>query len=417
MDTRDLTRFKMYAPFVKSLEIYGEHARNYETTNWQALAAYAKNTTLLPNLVRLTLTAPFPISSRNQLLWIRTFLGPSLLEIQVIKMGSSFPSVSFPVASCLLKHISSISPRVQRFSIFIEPEASHGPEEDSVMMGFWEPPLHGYFKNLLALQELTCTEIILQPEAFPSITQLPLLERLEIWVDGEDMGIWKSVDPKSLPPNPFPSLRTFSLRRADAGEAFIVLECPAFKNLSSLYIGLDHWPDDPEDEHWEQQLIDLIARFCPRLTSLSIDFDENDNYPHTLRNLTEPTTNGDSALSSMSRLPLQTVCLTKAIVGDNVEDSVDADDLKAAWPLVTTLHMPHVLGPFGILCEFSQMPNLQQLTLHLVLDSLHLDDDFFAQPPGSLSLHTLESSFAMELEDRLDIIARCVILIRYMHTS
>ncbi|KAG8730019.1 hypothetical protein FRC10_003204 [Ceratobasidium sp. 414] len=398
--SRDPTRFDIYAPFVRSLEIYGKGSGEYDVTNWKALAQYARD--ILPNLVQLTLTAPFSITGRHQLFWIRTFLSPSLLDIHVVgEPTGELPLVHPRVALSLLKHISELAPMTQRLSVYIEDEDEVRLDEDSEMIVFWEPQLQSCFKNLRSLRELTSTAAVITPEMLPIVASLAYLEVLNIQLpcDGS-MGVWKTVDPKSLPANPFPALKHFSLCGADAGEAWIVLDYSAFPNVPSLRLELDHYPTPDElgpgttQPPWEYQLIKLIVRTCPHLTNLDINFDESDHSPCNLRS----PSNGWNALLLMSKFPLQTVCISSAafgLIGDS--DVVTRDELRVAWPHVTRLSMPHLEAHFNLLYGFSQLPNLQELTLRLYLECDSIDDSFFERPTGSLSLRMLRGSACMFL--------------------
>ncbi|KAG9093658.1 hypothetical protein FS749_013994 [Ceratobasidium sp. UAMH 11750] len=299
--SQNLTRFKFYAPFVKSLEIYGERSQEYEV---------------------------------------------------------------------------EVAPEVRHLSLFIEGEQLGRPEEDVDMMGFWEPPLSGCFKNLPTLQAITSTEAMLGADVLWIVAGLPELKVLDIWMRGGFTEIWDELDPKSLPSNPFPALEHFCMRGADTDEVWTVLRHPLFGNLSSLRLSFHERPTREEavDEPWEYQLIELIAQASPRLTSLNIEFDESHVY-FELSDLLDPTSNGSSAL--------------------DFQYSIRSDDLKLAWPLVTKLSMPRLKARFKELYKFSQLSSLQELTVLLDLQADSLEDNFFERPTGSSSLHTLRASTLM----------------------
>ncbi|KAG8716725.1 hypothetical protein FRC08_008924 [Ceratobasidium sp. 394] len=401
--SRDLTRFHIYAPFVRSLEIYGEDVEEYKITNRKALAQCAKDTPFLPNLVRLTLTSLFAITGQSQLFWIRTFLSPSLLEILVVgKPIEELPLIQMSLVPSLLQHISEFAPKTQQLSLFIEHNEFSRPRKYFEILA----SLRSHFKTLGSLRQLTSTDAVITPSVLPVIASLANLEVLNINRPYDGSDICGSVDPKSLPPNPFPALKHFSLCGADAGEAWSVLEYSIFSNLSSLRLEFRHYPTPDELGHgnmtpWEYQLVDLITRTCPHLTDLHLNFDENGN---SVGNLRSPSNVG-SALQLMTNLPLRVVCIASAhfgLVGDS--DVVTRDELEIAWPLVTKLSMPHLEAHFKLLYEFSQLPNLQELTLRLYLEDESIDGNFFEQPTGSLSLRTLWGSgsmFFVEAEAKL----------------
>ncbi|KAG9121438.1 hypothetical protein FRC07_002606 [Ceratobasidium sp. 392] len=407
-ESRDFTRFKLYAPFVRSLEIYGKDDMEYEFAQWKKLGQYAKAEPLLPNLVQLTLAAPFLIKSQQQLLWIRTFLAPTILEIRVFRSVDESPLMHMPTVLSLLKHVSTIVPQIQQLSVFIEHEDYLRPDDDADVLGFWEPSWYSYFKNLSALRELTCTEAVLVPKAFSTIARLTSLSVLNIWVEGGAYTVWASLNQNCIPPNPFPALRHFSMRGAHAGDVCIVLDCLAFPHLSSLRIGIDVQADnDPlANGPWEYQLVELITRACPRLADLRIDFDESDRYDEPC-NLLLPAKNGSNAIMVMSKLPLETLYISSAILGDTCESfPIDskycADYLMTAWPQLTRVHLPRFLGNFNCLYEFSQLPNLEELTLRLLFDYPSFEENGFNYGTdldelefGTAPLNTLGTSYLM----------------------
>ncbi|KAG9076072.1 hypothetical protein FS749_012189 [Ceratobasidium sp. UAMH 11750] len=299
---------------------------------------------------------------------------------------------------------------IQRLSLFIEEERFRRPEEDADMMGFWELPLSDCFKDLPALQEITSTQAILGADVFRVVSGLAELKVLDIWEHGGFRGIWEKPDPKSFPLNPFPALEHFSMRYTDAKRVWSIFECPVFSNLSSLRLGfyIRPIPEEAGDAPWEYQLIQLIARACPRLTALNIVFDEY-RVQDDPADLLELAPDGGTALSSMSKLPLQTVHLSNAVLGLE-PNSIRADALQLAWPLVTELSMPHLLAGFEELYKFSQLPDLQELTLRLYLEEGSLKDDFFERPIGSSSLRTLRGSIETYIDvDEPDIAAKALL--------
>ncbi|KAG8681784.1 hypothetical protein FRC09_017232, partial [Ceratobasidium sp. 395] len=287
------------AIYIKMFEKYPKcvdhmDATGYKFSGWRELGQYAKVAPLLPNLVQLTLTA-YPIESQQQLMWMRTFLAPTTLGIQVFRPTvNNTPLMSMPAASNLLKHVSTVAPGVQRLSLFIQHEEYYQSEGDADVIGFWEfSPLQYYLGNLTALQELTCTEAALAPEVFSIIAQLPNLRVLNIYPIGRAYSVWASLNRKCVPLNPFPALEHFSMRVALTGDVLTVLGCLAFPNLSSLRLGIGQRPNPDyaiDDQVWEYEIVELIAEGCPHLKELRIDFDETHSY-RELRNLLTPVGN------------------------------------------------------------------------------------------------------------------------------
>ncbi|KAG9121477.1 hypothetical protein FRC07_002557 [Ceratobasidium sp. 392] len=353
------------------------------------------------------------------------FLSPSVIEIQVARPDDETPSIAMPTSLCLLRHISTIASGVQRLSLFIRNNDDDEREVDPDATWFWEPPLHSSLRSLAALQELTCTQVVLAVETFSVIASLTSLSVLNIWMDGGTSDFWDSPYRKYLPPNPFPALKHFSMRGVDAVDSWFVLGSLAFQNLPSLRLGLEYHPDPdmagPGDDPWEYELIELIAKTCPRLTELRIDFDEDGRYDEP-RNLFAPAERGGDAIMAMSKLPLETLYISSALLGDTCESfPIDskycADYLMTAWPQLTRVHLPHFVGHFDSLYEFSQLPNLEELTLRLFLDcfsfeegNFNYDTDLDEIETGSAPLSTLSTSYMMLLSEvASDLTARALL--------
>ncbi|KAG8711939.1 hypothetical protein FRC08_015228 [Ceratobasidium sp. 394] len=408
--SQNLARFRLYAPFVKSLEVYGRDSQEYEVKGGEVLVQYAEDGTLLPNLLHLTLTAPFRIKDHHQMFWIQTFLAPSTLDVRVIRTLRRLSPVRIQIARRILTRISEIAPNIQRLSLFTAAEGIDSPG-DAGMASLLELPLSDCFKNLPALQEITSTEAILGANVFRAVSGLAELKVLDIWVFGQIGAIWEELDLSSLPLNPFPALEHFSIRGTDfERDRSIFSTLPLFSNLSSLQLGFNVRPTPQEEgaAPWEYQLIELIARECPRLTALNIVFDEDLDHQDSA-DLLKLAPDGGTALSSMSKLPLKTVHLSNAVLGPLAgPNSVRADALQLAWPLVTELRMPHLRAGFEELYKFSQLPNLQELALGLNLRRNRLNDDFFGRPIGSSSLRTLRGSTITDINTAPDISARAL---------
>ncbi|KAG8714474.1 hypothetical protein FRC09_017572 [Ceratobasidium sp. 395] len=312
------------------------------------------------------------------------------------------------MALYLLRHISMIAPAIQRLSLTIESEIHDDfPLDNDLDIAWsWEPPLHDCLRSLNTLQELTCTDMIFVPQAFSAIARLSNLNVLNIWVDGMDPCIMLNENKNCMPADPFPSLRQLSICRADAASIFLAFEYLTFQNVSSLRLGIGHQPLDEDvmgGYSHECQLAKLIAKSCPRLTDLRIDFN---GYPQP-RNLLEPSESGNTAVMAMSRLPLDSLYISSALLGNMgesfpIKNSIyNASYLMIAWPKITKIHLPQLWGHFNCLYEFSRLPNLQELTLRLGLDYANFNgyigfnykDNLDELLTGSSSLRILGASW------------------------
>ncbi|QRV97400.1 hypothetical protein RhiJN_25419 [Ceratobasidium sp. AG-Ba] len=385
----DSNRLKVYSLFVRTLEIYGRNAKDYEILNWRTLAGYAKGGPILPNLLRLTLTTPSWMEAGNQLFWIRTFLSPVLVDIRVVDLpGRDLPLLRNEMALALLKHISKLASGLRRLSIFIElTDQSGGIEENSQHIAFWEPSLPDCFATLGSLREISSTSQLLQPDLLPTIASLKHLEVLKIRDDGMSAGVFLPFRLVELLDNPFPVLRQLSWFGSDAEETCHVLEGLVLKNLSRLDLGFTNAPElyDHHHNYWQHQLFKLISEVCPQLTSLSIDFDNS----YDLFDSAGRSTNAEDMLNYMGRMPLDIVHISQACLGDDFEE-VDSEALAAAWPLVTKLSLPDTTATLEGIYKLSRLPKIEVLILKPYFEGI--SEAFFERTAGVSPLHTLKAS-------------------------
>ncbi|KAG9080191.1 hypothetical protein FS749_008089, partial [Ceratobasidium sp. UAMH 11750] len=81
----DFSRFDIYAPYVRILRVYGPgNGSYYRVEGWKHLAVRTQQRLLLPRLSSIVIQSSKSDAKSNALLWIKTFISPSLRSIQVV---------------------------------------------------------------------------------------------------------------------------------------------------------------------------------------------------------------------------------------------------------------------------------------------------------------------------------------------
>ncbi|CAE6491407.1 unnamed protein product [Rhizoctonia solani] len=402
----DFTRFDIYAPLVKSLDLYGDSKHSYEF-DWKSLEQ--RRNSLLPHLSSLTMR-----SSRgsrgygDQLMWTILLASSSLREIRFEPSGKNWqypPTVTPVVASLLLHELASQCPDLQVLSIFPEPASvGTGVQSERVLETFLalsKPPFYHCLSQLPQLCELACNEQILKGDVLPIVASLPLLAHLQISASAIDI----DLDDIPLPDNAFPSLRRLSLYLALNGGAVDLWEITALRQLTSLHIEFrDQHKDDLDDpDSWALNLLSTIAENNPNLQHLYINFslcDSCEDEPCNLGNI--------ELLEGLSMLPLKTVTLKSAWFGPYDPDVYGY--ITDALPEVIELRMPAQPASVQELAKFAQLPSLQHLVLDLDLTS-GPEWDLPPAGPVGLALHTLETEGSCILLGDLVSLAKSLLLL------
>lgn len=385
----DFTRFNIYAPLVKALNIYGCSDHPYEFTNWKALTS--REAPLLPKLLSLTIKFARSLGGYDdQILWITTLLSPSLREIrampaQLSKHHTRTPAIPPLLVALMLKKVVPQCPHLKVLSIFPDPNVDEDQAEKplSTFLSMSEPPFHYYLAQAQQLCELTSNEQILKHDVLLVIGSLPQLARLEIYTDQID------ICPESipLPDYTFPALRQLTLHLSYSEGIEDLWKLGALRQLTSLKIDFKDQHDDGSDSRdiWARSLLIAVADNSPNLKHLDINFSTCDACGD------EPCNLGDYLLfEEMSTLPLETVTLASAWFGPYDADLYSR--LAHTWPAVVDLHMPNQPATLQELFALAKLPKLEHLVLDLSLNHPSVACDPKLGQPVALSLHTLESS-------------------------
>ncbi|KAG9128030.1 hypothetical protein FRC07_006144 [Ceratobasidium sp. 392] len=383
ISTRD--RLDYYGPFVRHLEIYSSKSRDYHVPSWRRLLSYIENHNLLPNLVRLTLSAT-QSSNHDLFLWIRTFLSPSLNAIQVIPDVYEGPSeMSGLVAGSLLGQIIKRCPNIRNISLFPSLPLYSSEANGYVIADFCDSSFYDRLPTL-HLTELGCTTEILTEEWIHVLEGLPLLERLDVYSADSEIATSNLSSP--------PALKHLGLHLVDWHEIKLIWKLNILAALSSLVISL---PEDDEfdfDDVWGSDFISLICSRSPALASINLDFGPNE---YALNNL--------SSLSPMSKLPLTAICFKSL---ESIADEV-VENMAVVFPIATKLEFydeTTMVFTFDELVHLAKLPRLQHLVIGLQGDTREIK--LGSVPAVSHSLHTLEICNGVEVGPDISLLAQYV---------
>ncbi|KAF8598194.1 hypothetical protein BDV93DRAFT_609980 [Ceratobasidium sp. AG-I] len=384
----DLERFDCYAPFVKHLEIYPSSAKDYLLKGWQNLSALAMQRSILPNLLELRLTSVSAPTTHDQCLWIRSFLSPSLSVIHVEPdLHDDPPPITHMAAVSLLQHITSNSPNVQHLALFPPSSPSLETEKNGhAILEFWGPSFYGTLPSL-QLRELICTTAIFTPEHFKVLNSMSALESLQVHNAGDPVAFVRLTSP--------PSLRRFALHNANWQQFQKIWDLELFSGLTLLEISFDDYSGQENYTMWLTDLISLVCKASPVLTSLSIDFGGEE----------ELRIDNIAPLQPLAALPLQTVVLKCVAM---IEELV-LSQMALAWPMVTKLKIPDLVFSLDELHYFARLPKLEHLIIGLSFESLEVKSEIPACK--SLAFHTLESSTEVDVDVSLSLLARHLLLL------
>ncbi|CAE6413177.1 unnamed protein product [Rhizoctonia solani] len=366
----DYTRFNVYTPLVKSLDLYGEYKHSCENLDWGAFDQRKK--ALLPNLFSLIIRDI--CGSRgygDQLMSTLLLVSPSLREIRSIaseKVIPHFSTVSPAVASLLLKKLTSRCPDLQVLSIFpAKPTAGSGSHTERMLEKFIEisePLFSHYLSKARQVRELTSNGQIFQRDALPTVASLTLLSRLEIF------SRFIEIDPDDilLPENAFPSLQHLKLH-LEFNEGTDLWRIDAFRRLT---------PND-----WGFGPLATIAQNSTNLQYLHINFCVCEDCGDGPCDIGYP-----DLFEELSVIPLKTGILESVWLGPYDPDLYNR--FMIAFPEVIELHIPAQNITLDELVHFAKLPKLQHLVLDLYLTFPERNVPP-PTPPVGLALHTLET--------------------------
>ncbi|KAG8707679.1 hypothetical protein FRC09_001671 [Ceratobasidium sp. 395] len=378
-------RFEIYAPFVKSLEVYSTNM-DYEVSGLGNLLALSSQRTLLPSLISLTMSP----TRGNRLwcisLWVQIFASESLTTILSIPTSPDIiPSISLRAFSVAIKSATECCPRLQKVMLFLTLVAGDPCEEDALLDLLYDKPYHHYLLSTSSLREMTCSLCMLEEDGLDALSELPLLERLEIY--SNDLIPRSYTRPSD---HSFSSLRYLNLNLLTWQEADWTLRLRSLlTGLTTLKVLIASRSNSPSS-HWVTETFLPALVHATYLEHLAVDLYDPDRL--YLGEYVEVENMNE--LNVLSQLPLQTVRLSP-IEFRSLDASAGFGKL---WSKVTYLDLPETNISLESLPVFTRFPTLEHLVLKLYIDPRGLPEDGDTHETTGSRLHTLEGSKFSDIE-------------------
>ncbi|KAG9098346.1 hypothetical protein FRC06_006511, partial [Ceratobasidium sp. 370] len=384
-ETVDLTRFKIYADFVKV-------ARMHMPLHPSLLDKTALPTSLLPNLQRLVFSTcgPTPPTDFD---WVSKLLAPDLLafEVHSIPLQESDGEdlrrehAWMKRERCfeLIEHISRKCPHLETLRIFPGEPDSLGTGVDSTK--------YREITSLKHLRTLALGATEIDQELFLALVQLPHLETLSLHTDPFQPAQTK-CDPIAIPDDSFLALRHLGLY--GLSESSIQRVCtlsPLFRHLvkASIVSPDYYYHSKIADKHaFSRSIAQCFSRNSPHLVDLTV---------FSPRSTSSIALYLPVTVDALKSMPLRRLRLDRARLkswGDADElDSDDSDvgeeiggvgmqwsDFLAAVPHLEELHLDlQYIKSRRLPVIASTLPNLRLLVLMCVL----FDEDMDATIGGA----------------------------------
>lgn len=304
-DQPDLTRFNIYAPWVRRLEIFGGGC-SQDIRNSGPLLNILTGRPLLPNLRILTTHIGAEISSKDLLWFINLCFSPTLVEIRTILHKRGLPSRISPAAAPgFLQNIRNTCPQIEILEFYPE-DSEYGSNLTGVETYYI--PGNEYRITLASfsnLRSFTSTMYILQPETFSVLGNLPNLESLGIHGCREYDPVL--AEGMNVPETWFPMLKILRLNEVHPFDITILWNQPTIaRKLISIWIHAD--PTSPPDSstsptdgnNWIHLFLTNLPRLSPNVKNLVFEMEDEDDTIFTL---------SPGARDALNRLTLKTRAL------------------------------------------------------------------------------------------------------------
>ncbi|KAG8702525.1 hypothetical protein FRC08_003438 [Ceratobasidium sp. 394] len=357
-------RFDIYAPHVRSLDVYGHEGNYFKISGWTVLISHARQRALLPNLHTLTIRTSCDLHGPDQPMWVGAFASPSLVNLLVIPGDPlNLPTISYSAASFILGSLMTHCPRLQKLGLFPSVViGDFGGEGESGLLAFLSrEPFYKYLDGVTSLRHLSSTLAWFRPEALPVLGQLPHLETMSIYSGPDDSDDHGDFD---MDNNLFPALTGLYLHLLDPWDVGRVMRLtPLIKNIRSLDMETDpNRFNNNDPTEWLIGELFPVLTDAPHLTELTIKVKPPNGPAVSAFEI------GESVLTIFSRLPLESLFLDNIVLSRRTLNV----DLGAAWPSLTRLQMPAHHASFTWLPRFAAIPSLQYLELKLGLENGHI---------------------------------------------
>ncbi|KAF8761294.1 hypothetical protein RHS01_00003 [Rhizoctonia solani] len=272
----DLTRFKLYAPFVKELCLFNpQKYTSYRLNGHEHLLAELRNSPLLPSLRTLFFDLSLSTTVFERQLWRRLLFSPSLRELTFINTFSGPPNSAYSSSSVSLffepvpitsfvsvgTSVSSVrSSPPSNGTTVIETESKNMEDVNRVMT----------VRDLSSLSKLRISVKTFRAEQLSKIGLLPSLEHLKLEIGAGYRG--QPISPNAVPviaDGAFPRLRRFDLMNLPDAESFHEFWSikPLVSRLTSASLHFDKYRWMSGLSH-DQMMSDFIGPICERSTNI-----------------------------------------------------------------------------------------------------------------------------------------------------
>ncbi|KAG8737487.1 hypothetical protein FRC10_008108 [Ceratobasidium sp. 414] len=349
-------RFDLYAPLVRKLDICGLSYNYVKISGWWTLISRNRQHALLPNLHTIAMNSSLNAHGPDQAMWIQALGSPSLLDLIVTPTTlDPGPTVSYPMASFILKSAVDLCPNLRRLGLFPDVDLGNtGQDSESYfLMLLSHEPFYTHLAGLNGLRDLSGTSAWFNKKPLGVLSRVPHLESLAVYEQHDER---LDIMENSLPLDAFPSLRQLALRMLHPYDMSKLLMTKGLVNqLTRLELNFDSGVLNGaiNKEEWLCKKIIQPLQNMPSLVSFTI---------HPLGEIIEI---GPEALAIFAQVPLREVSLI------NIRIRADClnYNLGVAWPNATLLDMPAQRVSLATLVYFASLPKLKELVLTLDLKS------------------------------------------------
>ncbi|QRW10172.1 hypothetical protein RhiLY_09171 [Ceratobasidium sp. AG-Ba] len=381
-------RFKLYAPFVKSLNVGG----HYQVDNCDTLLNLSRQCVLLPNLSSLSQDFGCYNCNWDMVLWVRLFASESLIHTWTVPSDPRrTPRISLNAFDLILQWLLEHCPRLQSISLFPSRAPQCTGRTGHIMR------LHGVYRTKefdayltpdLMIREIACSwDVLENRKTLMAMGKLLRLERLvvyhESYYDDHDSseGSEAVLSQTPLPSDAFSALRSLSIYAYSDEYINLTLDqCSLSRNI--VYLELNIFADDtykPLAEH--SFLSRLSGLHC--LKHLVIKFSWSPYDPSS-----QAIDDHEKLYEAFHQLQLENLYISHL----DLDFAVLPGHLNSMWSRIIDLRLPGTEVGLNALPVFALLPALCHLTVRLSLDITSLGDTIPVVHTGE-RLHTLEGSY------------------------
>lgn len=401
-------RFDLYAPHVKTLDIYGRNPHFYSLENIHVLNHQLKRhalRSLLPNLRGFNLTSnQSPERSPNLDHWI-TLLGTVNIKT-VLMRPNGIPNwdcvISHGEASSIVASLTSHCPNVRMLCLYPRDDIVDSPMDLGLLGNPW-------FKSIVRLNELRILSVSdgwLDDRSILSLGELPELVFLEFGYgdfhtgEFEDSGTVNEL----LPPTAFPKLDTLSLNIHLVDQIYVLELQKMIKNIKKLELnvclcvdrvgfedpGANNLDFEESKDLVRRELLPLLANM-PKLKELIVMVWS----PHEDAVLSVEL---PEFLDATSLPQLKTVVLDGVHFGSCILER----SLGSIWPQLTSLSLSDQDASLRELASIATIPKLSYLMVKLKLTTKYTPANIPRTEHAPLK--KINSSEGAELSSELEVI-------------